>query len=110
MIGSNDSCLAYRKAAKALQKLEYSLQWVRQARFLISGSLFSIHSISFEAQTSPRDLLNTVVDTTFDVTIFGQRNKLRGLKLHLDSFSRLASEIAKQAVTWYDKRHRYHGN
>lgn len=107
---SNNSCLAYHNAAKAYKKLQYSLQWVRQARLLMAGSLFNIHSISFDAQVSPSDLMNTVVDTTFDVTIFGQRNKLTGLQLHLDSFSKLAAEIAKQAVTWYDKRHRFHSN
>lgn len=107
---SNNSCLAYHEAAKRLQKLQRSLKWVRQARALVSGNLFNLHSISFEAQVLPSDLQNTVVDTTFDVTIFGQRNRLKGLKLHLDSFSKLAAEIAKKAFLWYNKRFRLYRN
>lgn len=107
---SNKSCRQYHEAAKKLQKLKQSLKWVRQARALVSGNLFNLHSISFEAQVLPSDLKNTVVDTTFDVTIFGQRNQLKGLKLHLESFSKLATAIAKKAFMWYDKKYRLYGN
>jgi len=107
---SNNSCRKYHEAAKKLQKLQQSLKWVRQARALISGKLFNLHSISFEASVVPSDLQNTVVDTTFDVTIFGQRNQLKGLKLRLESFSKLAAEIARKAFVWYNKRYRLYGN
>ncbi|KAK3755318.1 hypothetical protein QZH41_014628, partial [Actinostola sp. cb2023] len=107
---SNNSCFAYHEAANTLQKVQRSLRWVRQARVLVSGSLFNLHGISFEAEVLPINLRDTVVDTTFDVTIFGQRNVLKGLKLRFDSFSRLASEIAKKAFVWYNRRRRFYGN
>ncbi|XP_001637140.3 uncharacterized protein LOC5517169 [Nematostella vectensis] len=108
----NGSCKAYRDAARTLQDLERSLKWVKQAQLFITGSIFQIHGISFEAHATLHNLMNVHVDTTFDCTIFGQRHRLKGLKLRLDAFTHLASEVARYAVTWYgNKNHsRYYGN
>lgn len=100
---ANETCKEFREAARAQHQLEKGLKWVKQAETYMNSDLFKIHAIWFEATFSQINLKKVFVDTSIEITIFGQRHRLKGLKLKFKAFARLSSEIAKHAVSWYRK-------
>ena len=100
---ANQTCKVFREASRSQHQLERGLKWIKQAETFMYSNLFKIHAISFEASFSQTDVKNTFVDTSLEITIFGQRHRLKGMRLKFKAFARLSSEIAKHAVEWYRK-------
>jgi len=100
---ANKTCAAYDAAATAQRKLERGLRWVRQAEQFMYSELFQIHSISFKTNVTSASLEQLYMDTSLEVTIFGQKEKLEGLRMKFNEFVKLSSEIAKYAWDWYQK-------
>lgn len=101
---ANKTCAAYNAAAVSQRKLERGLRWVKQAEQFMDGNLFQIHAISFKTNvTSAINLEQLYLDTSLEVTIFGQRQRLEGLRMEFNEFVKLSSEIAKYAWDWYQK-------
>lgn len=95
----NKTCAAYEAAAK----LERGLRWVRQAEQFMYSDLFQIHAISFKTNVTSSNLDQIYMDTALEVTIFGKKQRLDGLRMNFNEFVKLSSEIAKYAVDWYRK-------
>lgn len=43
------------------------------------------------------------LETTLELTIFGQKQRLEGRRMDFNEFMKFSSEIAKYAVDWYQK-------
>lgn len=100
---ANKTCTAYDAAATAQRKLERGLRWVRQAEQFMYDDLFQIHAISFKTNVTSANLEQLFMDTSLEVTIFGQKQRLEGLRMEFNEFVKLSSEIAKYAWEWYQK-------
>lgn len=100
---TNKTCAAYEGAATSQRKLERGLRWVKKAEQFMYSDLFQIHAISFKTNVTSTDLEQLYMDTSLEVTIFGQKQKLEGLRMEFNDFVKLASEIAKYAWDWYQK-------
>ena len=99
----NKTCAVYEAAAKSQRELERGLRWVRQAEQFMYSDLFQIHSLSFKTNVTSGNLEQIYLDTVLEVTIFGQKQRLDGLRMDFNEFVRLSSEIAKYAMDWYEK-------
>lgn len=99
---ANKTCATYNAAATSQRKLERGLKWVKQADRSMDGNLFHIHGISFKTNVSSVvDFEHFHMDTSLEVTIFGQRQRLEGLRIGFNDFVKLSSEIATHAWDWY---------
>lgn len=99
---ANKTCATYNAAATSQRKLERGLKWVKQAERSMDGNLFHIHGISFKTNVSSVvDFEHFHMDTSLEVTIFGQRQRLEGLRIGFNDFVKLSSEIATHAWDWY---------
>ena len=100
LIGSkaNETCASYEVAAKSQRELE---QGIRQAEHFMYKDLFHVHAISFTADITSESLDVIHLDTSLEVTIFGQKQRLDGLRMKFSEFISLSSEIAKYALEWY---------
>ena len=76
---------------------------MRRAEQFMYSDLFQIHSLSFKTNVTSGNLEQLYLDTVLEVTIFGQRQRLDGLRMDFNEFVKLSSEIAKYAVDWYQK-------
>ena len=99
---ANKTCATYNAAATSQRKLERGLKWMKQAERSMNGNLFHIHGISFKTNVSSVvDFEHFIMDTSLEVTIFGQRQRLEGLRIGFNDFVKLSSEIATHAWDWY---------
>ena len=99
----NETCAAYRGAAKSQKDLERGLRWVKQADRRMYSELLQLHSISFKTNVTSANLEQTYLDTALELTIFGQKQKLEGRRIEFNEFMKFSSDIAKYAVDWYEK-------
>ena len=99
----NKTCAAYETAARSQRELERGLRWVKQAYQLMYSDLFQLHAISFKTNVTSANLEQIYLDTALELTIFGQKQRLEGLRMDFNEFVKLSSEIAKYAVDWYQK-------
>lgn len=99
----NKTCAAHETAAKSQRELERGLRWVKQAEQFMYSDLFQIHAISFKTNVTSANLEQIYLDTVLEVTIFGQKQRLDGLRMDFNEFVKLSSEIAKYAIDWYQK-------
>ena len=99
----NKTCTAHETAAKSQRELERGLRWVKQAEQFMYSDLFQIHAISFKTNVTSANLEQIYLDTVLEVTIFGQKQRLDGLRMDFNEFVKLSSEIAKYAIDWYQK-------
>lgn len=99
----NKTCAAHEAAANSQRELERGLRWVKQAEQFMYSDLFQIHAISFKTNVTSANLEQLYLDTVLEVTIFGQRQRLDGLRMDFNEFVKLSSEIAKYAMDWYQK-------
>ena len=100
---TNKTCAGYQADAASQRKRERRLRWVKRAEQFMNSDLFQIHAISFKTNVSSTNLQHLSMDTSLEVTIFGQREKINGLRIDFNDFVNLSSEIAKYAWEWYEK-------
>lgn len=100
---ANKTCAAYEAAAASQRKPERSLRLMKQAGQFMYSDLFQIHAISFETNVTSTHVEQLYMDTSFEVTIFGQKQRLEGLRVKFNEFVKLSTEIAKHAWDWYQK-------
>ena len=68
--------------------------------------MFLIHSITFDTKLTPDDIGDIYVNAKLDVTLFGQKQRIEGVRLKFGIFARLASDIARYAVELFQKSKR----
>lgn len=101
-IGSNP-CKSFDQSQRTVEDMKKSLFWVNQARAIFLSNLCHIHSITFDTRLRPDDIGDIYVNARLDLTLFGHRQRVDGVRLKFGIFARLASDIAKHAVDWYRK-------
>jgi hypothetical protein len=100
---TNHSCKTLSQSQKTLQQMKKSLQWVGTVRAMFSSGLCQIHSITFETKLTPDYIGDIYVNAKLDITIFGQRRQIDGVRLKFGQFARLAADVARNAVEWFRK-------
>ena len=100
---ANTSCHALERAVRAQKSLEQNLKWVHEADAHVNSDFFQIHAMKFAAALADDHVVPVSVEATMDVTVFGKQHSLGGLQLGFHEFARLASEIAKHAIDWYQQ-------
>ena len=100
---NNHSCKTLGQSQKAIEDMKKSLLWVSQVRAIFTSGLCRVHSITFETILTPDYIGDIYVHAKLDVTIFGQRRQIAGVRLKFGHFARLAADIARNAVEWYRK-------
>lgn len=99
----NHSCRTLGKSQKAIEDSKRSLLWVSQVRALFTSGICRVHSITFDTKLTPDYIGDISVNAKLDVTIFGQRQQIEGVRLKFGQFARLSADIARNAVEWYRK-------
>lgn len=97
------TCAIHRSAARSQKDLEKGLRWVKEADQLMYSELLQLHSISFKTNVTSTNLEKIYLETTLELTIFGQKQRLEGRRMDFNEFMKFSSEIAKYAVDWYQK-------
>lgn len=100
---TNMTCARFQAAAASQRKGERRERWLKRAEKFMNSELFQIHAISFKTNVSSVNLEHVFMDTSMEVTIFGEREKINGLRIDFNDFVNLSSEIAKYAWEWYEK-------
>ena len=100
---TNHSCRALTQSLKAIEQMKKSLSWVSRVKAIFSSGLCQIHSITFETKLTPDYIGDMYVNAKLDITLFGQRQKIDGVRLKFGHFARLAADVARHAVEWYKK-------
>lgn len=100
---ANKTCWSFEVAVRAQRDLERRLKWVHETDTFLNNDLFQIHAITFDAALASEISDQVSIETKMEVTVFGKKHTLKGLMLSFHEFAKLASEIAKQAVDWYQK-------
>lgn len=103
MTETNHSCRTLGQSQKTIEDMKRNLLWVSQVRAIFTSGLCQIHSIIFQTKLTPDYIGNVYVKAKLDITIFGQRQKIDGVRLQFGQFARLAADIARNAVEWYRK-------
>lgn len=99
----NHPCKSFDQSKRTVDDIKRGLFWVYQAKAIFTSDVFRVHGITFDTHLRPDDIGDIYVNTRLDVTIFGKRQRIDGLKLKFGIFARLASDIARHAVNWYQK-------
>ena len=97
------TCAIHRSAARSQKDLEKGLRWVKEADQLMYSELLQLHSISFKTNVTSSNLEKIYLETTLELTIFRQKQRLEGRRMDFNEFMKFSSEIAKYAVDWYQK-------
>ena len=101
---TNHSCKTLEQSQDTIEEMKKGLLWVTQVRALFSsGFPFQIHSITFETKLTADYIGDRYVNAKLDVTIFGRRQQIDGVRLKFGQFARLAADVAINAVEWYRK-------
>lgn len=106
----NNPCKLFDKSQRAVEDIKKSLFWVSHVRFLFTSEMFLIHSITFDTKLTPDDIGDIYVNAKLDVTLFGQKQRIEGVRLKFGIFARLASDIARYAVELFQKSKRWYKN
>ena len=100
---TNNSCKTLGESQKRIEEMKKSLLWVSQVKAIFSSGLCQVHSITFETKLTPHYIGDIYMNAKLDITIFGQRQQIDGVKLKFGQFARLAADVARNAVEWYRK-------
>lgn len=106
----DNHCKSFVKSQRAVEDIKKSLFWVSHVRFIFTSEMFLIHSITFDTKLTPDDIGDIYINAKLDVTLFGQKQRIEGVRLKFGVFARLASDIARYSVEWFRKSKTWYKN